>query len=406
VYGDRCQTCHHRVDEQEKQLVPGRGEELGCRACHLESVDQSRTASLKRGLPETLFTPKLSRDYLQNGRLQSLRRAAHLSCVGCHLERQDRNQESGPQTCAGCHSRAGQSEFEPLESRERLQRGQPDWSLIGPGYGKIPETEKQSAKMTAVAFNHRGHESEASTCRSCHHMSQLKKCRECHTLQGDKAGDFVGLTRAMHLRTDTTSCLGCHQEIVLDRPQCAGCHQAMEFEGELTADNCQNCHLADTPEPETAAGLSLEEEARLAKSLFKSRLDREDSFDLNEIPEQVEISELSRQYGPVTFPHRMIARELRAGMIDSRLAAAFHQDKTTLCRGCHHHTPPSENPPPCSSCHSDLLSRKAPDRPGLKAAYHLQCMDCHTWMGIDEPADTDCTSCHEQLSEQVISDEP
>ncbi len=403
VYADSCQTCHHRVSEQNKQLVPGPGEELGCRACHLESGEQSRIVSLERGLPETLFTPELSRDYLQSGRPLSLRRAAHLSCLGCHLERQDRDQESGPQTCAGCHSRAGQSEFEPLESRERLQRGQPDWTLIGPGYGKVPETGKQSGKMAAVPFNHKGHEQEASTCRSCHHLSQLQKCRDCHTPKGIEAGDFVGLTRAMHLETDARSCRGCHREIVLNRPQCAGCHKAREFEEGLMQGNCQNCHLSETPEQ--TGDLSQQQESELAESLRKSFLSGKHSLDLDEIPEKVEIGGLSRQYGPVTFPHRLIARKLQAVMTRNRLAAAFHPDKTALCRGCHHHSPPSANPPPCMKCHSGLVFKKTPDRPGLKGAYHGQCMDCHTWMGIKEPANTDCTACHEQLSEQVIADE-
>ena len=405
VYEDRCQTCHHRVDEQMRQLVPGPGAELGCRACHLESNGQSRSVSLKRGLPETLFTPELSKAYLQTDRPQSLRRAAHLSCVGCHLEQQEQDKEYGPMTCAGCHSQAGQSEFEPLESRERLQRGQPDWTLIGPYTDKILETKDQRGKMPAVAFNHQGHEKEASTCRSCHHMSQLKSCRDCHTLPGNKAGDFVGLTRAMHLKTDPRSCRGCHRELVLDRPQCAGCHQAIEFEEEMTGDTCRNCHLADISGREPGIEPDQKKESRLAESLLEPRLQAKENFDLSKIPEQVEISVLSRQYGPVTFPHRMIARELREGMTTNRLAAVFHPDKTTLCRGCHHHSPPSETPPPCRSCHAGPVSGKSPHRPGLKAAYHLQCMDCHTWMGIDEPADTDCTSCHEQLSEQVISDE-
>jgi hypothetical protein len=35
-----------------------------------------------------------------------------------------------------------------------------------------------------------------------------------------------------------------------------------------------------------------------------------------------------------------------------------------------------------------------PERPQLKAAYHLQCMGCHKGMDVKRPVNTSCASCH------------
>jgi cytochrome c553 len=58
------------------------------------------------------------------------------------------------------------------------------------------------------------------------------------------------------------------------------------------------------------------------------------------------------------------------------------------------------NPPKCASCHGKTADMKLPDRPALKAAYHLQCMGCHERMKVDPVAKTDCTGCHEQLKKK------
>ena len=34
--------------------------------------------------------------------------------------------------------------------------------------------------------------------------------------------------------------------------------------------------------------------------------------------------------------------------------------------------------------------------PGLKAAYHQQCMGCHREMGLEKPAATECAACHQE----------
>ena len=72
----------------------------------------------------------------------------------------------------------------------------------------------------------------------------------------------------------------------------------------------------------------------------------------------------------------------------------------TLCSACHHNSPLSATPPKCSSCHTTSIDPKYPDRPRLKAAYHLQCMGCHKAMKVGRPKNTDCTTCHKQRAPQ------
>ena len=44
--------------------------------------------------------------------------------------------------------------------------------------------------------------------------------------------------------------------------------------------------------------------------------------------------------------------------------------------------------------HTKDIDPKNPNRPNLKAAYHLQCMGCHQGMNVGRPKNTDCTTCH------------
>lgn len=116
-------------------------------------------------------------------------------------------------------------------------------------------------------------------------------------------------------------------------------------------------------------------------------------------PETVEISSLSRLYSGVEFNH------------------AMHTELAS-CVQCHHHTTGGEVTDPncirchaksgeaetvsCQACHSsdrfskdDLSKRDNPalyhiDKPGLKGAYHLNCVGCHQKTG----GPTGCQDCH------------
>ena len=54
-------------------------------------------------------------------------------------------------------------------------------------------------------------------------------------------------------------------------------------------------------------------------------------------------------------------------------------------------------PPKCGSCHSKTIDPANPDRPTLKAAYHLNCIGCHNGMNVARPVATDCVACHKAV---------
>jgi hypothetical protein len=106
-------------------------------------------------------------------------------------------------------------------------------------------------------------------------------------------------------------------------------------------------------------------------------------------PETVAINSLVDSYEESKLPHAQIVARLDAGVRDSGLASRFHQDVETLCAGCHHHSPAGTRPPPCRSCHADASTTR--DMPGLKTAYHRQCVGCHIEMSIPQQG---CSDCH------------
>jgi octaheme c-type cytochrome (tetrathionate reductase family) len=89
------------------------------------------------------------------------------------------------------------------------------------------------------------------------------------------------------------------------------------------------------------------------------------------------VDTFDRKYEPVRFMH-------------AKHSAALNGD----CASCHHYRP--EDPEAaeivaCRSCHQDAFSEKDPERIGLKAAYHMQCMDCHEQM---KQGPVSCEGCH------------
>lgn len=124
------------------------------------------------------------------------------------------------------------------------------------------------------------------------------------------------------------------------------------------------------------------------------------------IPSEIEIGSVAGLYGEVYFDHEM------------------HLDLADTCSECHHHTLGSyvidedcarchrESEPTdevsCGGCHAadpfsaEYLKSKMDnpdlyhvDKPGLKAAYHLNCITCHRQM--DAPVG--CQDCHERTAE-------
>jgi hypothetical protein len=90
------------------------------------------------------------------------------------------------------------------------------------------------------------------------------------------------------------------------------------------------------------------------------------------------IKEREDHYGPVRFMH------------------SKHADAIQDCALCHHARPTdpeAKETVRCSACHQESFRTDHPDRIGLKAAYHQQCVDCHRNMA---KGPVDCTGCHKK----------
>ncbi|NOX33674.1 MAG: hypothetical protein GXP56_08035 [Deltaproteobacteria bacterium] len=354
---DNCSRCHHQYNEKTKEIFYAKGKEESCFYCH-KPVEQNT--------------------------ISPIREAAHDSCVKCHQTFKAQNITAGPVTCGGCHEKENQQKIKKLADIPRMKRNQPDEVVIT-GWKTGSKTTKNY--MNAVAFNHKSHEVQAETCKTCHHET-LKKCNDCHGTRGGKAkGGFISLGQAMHKQDSKRSCVGCHREYTKS-PDCAGCH----FKAPAVKDNSDSCKTCHSVKKAQAQSM---EPAELAKMTLAGVFSKYKPVPVDKIPEKVVIDVLSSSYKGSSFPHRKVVLAIAKRVEKSRLAKAFHKDQTALCMGCHHKSPKTLEPPECASCHS--RKGPAPDgRPGLKGAYHGLCITCHQKMEVKSVAATDCAKCHEE----------
>ena len=188
---------------------------------------------------------------------------------------------------------------------------------------------------------------------------------------------------AYHRAESQHSCVGCHQQQVQTK-DCGGCHDRL-----ATPPAESSCLLCHSGPP--AATLPLPAFA-LPAVLLAPLPTASDDF-----PETVLIDGLADQYGPSSFPHKKIVEHLARVVGKNKLATRFHGTTDTLCAGCHHESPVGTRPPPCRSCHDESADPTS-DRPGLKAAYHRQCLGCHQQMAIEPQGCSE--GCHEQAKEE------
>ena len=92
-------------------------------------------------------------------------------------------------------------------------------------------------------------------------------------------------------------------------------------------------------------------------------------------PDVVTLNELENDYEPVIFEHRRHAQMSAMG---------------NECSNCHHYSEGGRITA-CKECHP-AGAAETMQQPGLKGAYHRQCMGCHdTWSGA-----SDCDMCHDK----------
>jgi hypothetical protein len=91
-------------------------------------------------------------------------------------------------------------------------------------------------------------------------------------------------------------------------------------------------------------------------------------------PDSFLLDQLTDLYGPVFFPHKLHAE--MEGMAQG-------------CDVCHHHNPEGKVLA-CRECHGGSSNPEHLGQPGLKGAYHRQCLSCHR----EWSHSTDCAVCH------------
>ena len=361
---NKCETCHHEYNEATKKLYYAKGEEGTCRYCHQKTTEDNRI---------------------------SLRLASHAACIDCHREFMAKDDNAGPITCNGCHDADEQKLIEKLQTVPRMKANQPDFVFVK-STSDQGENPHPASQMNLVPFNHKAHEMYNDTCRVCHH-ADLKACVSCHSLEGAKEGNYVKLAEAMHRLNVNQSCMGCHDSKLTDQ-SCAGCHTSFEKKRQQGTNSCQNCHMI--PKPEAIDETALDAAKQMAAASMKQREAKTVTYELKDIPEIVKIDTLMNQYEPVSLPHRKIIQTMVTNISDNKLANLFHHEQGTVCQGCHHHSPAAQQPPKCVSCHGKPFNAKDPFKPGLLAAYHRQCFECHKAMDIKKPVSTNCTACHQK----------
>lgn len=367
-----CGLCHHEYDEKTKELFYAKGKEGSCRYCHMAETEENRA---------------------------SMRVAAHMDCLDCHLKKLAQKEKNGPVKCSGCHDAEKQELFERIENIPRLEREQPDYVLLKAVPTPTEEAEKapEFTGMNPVPFDHKAHEAYNDRCISCHHASLDSCSKTCHTAVGAKEGDFVRLERAMHQGNSEKSCMGCHEENKQEF-ECAACHRMMKTDRDIDA-SCQTCHMQPMDDLEET---SMADEKLVAEKMLGARTMITGTYKDEDIPEKVVIKGLADIYEPSELPHRKMIKTLLENIKDSKLTDHFHMDKGTICQSCHHNSPVAMKPPRCASCHGKPFDDANILIPGLKAAYHQQCMGCHQILNLEKPISTSCTDCHKE-KEQVAS---
>ena len=270
----------------------------------------------------------------------------------------------------------------------------------------FPATKKPELAgkgMPPVAFNHAGHEAAVSDCETCHHTGSTVSCAKCHTVETKATGKVPSLYVAMHKENiakrakgnTPSSCVSCHNA-QLQRKECAGCHNLIA-QPARSEQYCAVCHnVKATPEQMKLGALGKLPDAQkeaLAEAA-QAAAKPVTPIGRDQVPALVVINALSDKFYPTRFSHGRHVGFLQKRIKGDKIAAAFHAEPATTCTACHHHSPLSATPPKCASCHSIALNQAYPARPTLKAAYHLQCMGCHTSMQTPRPKNTSCNTCH------------
>ncbi|MFO7653662.1 MAG: cytochrome c3 family protein [Candidatus Krumholzibacteriia bacterium] len=146
-----------------------------------------------------------------------------------------------------------------------------------------------------------------------------------------------------------------------------------DLQRESTAEqalNCAHCHTCAHPTAAEPCLKPFDCPRHLVSAALKPDLG----------PAVVILDDLERLYVPVRFDHAGHAAmaEMNGG-----------------CAICHHYTPPNLPHPSCRECHPAEIASEDLAQPGLKGAYHRQCLGCH----VEWDKETKCEICHEKKAD-------
>ncbi len=127
--------------------------------------------------------------------------------------------------------------------------------------------------------------------------------------------------------------------------------------------DCAKCHSCDQPTTTDAC----------LRSCTRARAAAQKPKGLK--PDLVLLDQLEDRYLPVPFDHE---------------GHAEMAEMTRGCATCHHYTPEGTEHPACKTCHEVASARVDIRKPGLKGAYHRQCLNCHREWSDDDK----CDVCH------------
>jgi hypothetical protein len=150
-------------------------------------------------------------------------------------------------------------------------------------------------------------------------------------------------------------------------------HQEILSPHEGVSSDCQDCHNCANP---TSDAPCLRECTRTREEEAAAALAQ------GAVPQGVILLDMLSsgadardRFGPVPFDHTGHAEwaEIAGG-----------------CTVCHHYTPEGAAHPACRSCHEVSFRHEDIRKPGLKGAYHRQCLGCHR----EWSHETKCDVCH------------
>jgi len=264
------------------------------------------------------------------------------SCNACHKEGTVDGvppiREAAHETCFSCHyERAPEKTTCAQCHAKRPPKAAADalHSYKKPG---TVEMRGRIGIMPAVVFDHKKHEG-------------FKSCKDCHPFHVHTIDAFTDYTKVNRF------CRDCHDASGLSIPSL---DRAVIYHDEKDESSCAGCHAALESGPRRAKCSGCH------RGLVKSHKVHAQA------KRSILISSLSQEFEPVSFSHRSHAKMIG-------------------CNACHHHSPENKKAP-CTACHAHSQDFEKLDKPGLRGAYHRQCMGCHRQMGMGPSR---CEGCHE-----------